>query len=381
MSDTPSQGRLLHDTNLYLIFLITLFAVMGVASIAPAFPQIIRYFHISEKQVGWLIAAFTLPGIFLTPVMGVLADRLGRKNILVPSLFLFALAGFTCMFIRDFEWLIAVRFLQGIGAASLGSLNITLIGDLYSGQQRVRAMGYNASVLSIGTASYPAIGGLLGVPLGILVLMKLKNPEPDSRQPLIKYISNTVRIINQKSVWGLLIVNTLVFFLIYGAYLTYLPLLLESRMHSNSFFIGLVMSLTSGTTAITSASIGRINRLLKSRHILILGISFYFLAMLFYSFSYSYHFIILPAMLFGLGHGMFVPTVQTLLVGFAPLKERAAFMSVNSMVLRLGQTIGPLVIGLAYGLGGISYAFFGGCVVAVVMLGCVLLLVKSTSNT
>ena len=86
-------------------------------------------------------------------------------------------------------------------------------------------------------------------------------------------------------------------------------------------------------------------------------------------------------MLFGLGHGMFVPTVQTLLVGFAPLKERAAFMSVNSMVLRLGQTIGPLVIGLAYGLGGISYAFFGGCVVAVVMLGCVLLLVKSTSNT
>ena len=163
MSDTPSQGRLLHDTNLYLIFLITLFAVMGVASIAPAFPQIIRYFHISEKQVGWLIAAFTLPGIFLTPVMGVLADRLGRKNILVPSLFLFALAGFTCMFIRDFEWLIAVRFLQGIGAASLGSLNITLIGDLYSGQQRVRAMGYNASVLSIGTASYPAIGGLLAI--------------------------------------------------------------------------------------------------------------------------------------------------------------------------------------------------------------------------
>lgn len=381
----------LKDTNLHLIFIITLFAVMGVASIAPAFPQIMRYFEISEKEVGWLIASFTLPGVFLAPVMGILADRFGRKNILIPSLFLFGIAGFSCMFVRQFDHLIIIRFFQGIGAASLGSLNVTLIGDLYSGSQRAKVMGYNASVLSIGTASYPALGGMLAmagwyfpfilpilaIPLGILIALKLKNPEPQTRQNLSQYLRNTWANLNQSSVWGLFIINILVFFLIYGAYLTFLPLLMESRLESNSMLIGFIMSLTSGTTAVTSAFSGKLNQKINPKRILILGVGFYFLAMLFFAFSFSYWLLFLPALLFGFGNGLFMPTVQTLLVGFAPLKERAAFMSINSMVLRIGQTTGPMVIGFAYMLGGISYAFLGGCVVALVMLGCILLLVKS----
>jgi len=363
---------------------------MGVASIAPAFPQIIKYFQITEKQVGWLIAAFTLPGIALTPVMGILADRLGRKPVLIPSLILFGIAGFSCMFIRDFKWLIIMRFFQGIGATSLGSINVTMIGDLFSGQKRIQAMGYNASVLSIGTASYPAIGGalavagwyfpfilpVLAVPLGIVIALKLKNPEPEGGQKFSHYLNNTWKTINQRSVWGLFFANILVFFLIYGAYLTYLPLLMEKRLGSDSLFIGLIMSMTSGTTALTSASIGRISKVLNDRKRLIFGTGFYFLAMLLYSNAGSYLFLLVPAMIFGLGHGIFMPTIQTMLVGFAPIEQRAAFMSINSMVLRIGQTIGPFMIGMAFGLGGISYAFYGGAVVAVVMFLIVVLFVQ-----
>ena len=65
---------------------------------------------------------------------------------------------------------------------------------------------------------------------------------------------------------------------------------------------------------------------------------------------------------------MLIPGIQTLLVGFAPLSERAGFMSINSMVLRVGQTTGPLIIGLFYLLGGVSIAFVGGAIVAVLML-------------
>jgi len=56
------------EKNVIIIFGVTLIAVMGIASITPAFPGIIHYFGISTHQVGWLIAAFTLPGIFLTPL-------------------------------------------------------------------------------------------------------------------------------------------------------------------------------------------------------------------------------------------------------------------------------------------------------------------------
>ena len=67
---------------------------MGVASIAPALPKMARVLDVSNEQIGLLITAFTLPGIFLTPVLGVFADRIGRKTILVPSLFIFGIAPF-----------------------------------------------------------------------------------------------------------------------------------------------------------------------------------------------------------------------------------------------------------------------------------------------
>lgn len=128
----------MENRNLTVIFLTTLIAVLGVASITPAFPSIIKHFNISPTQVTLLITIFTLPGIFLAPVVGVLADRIGRKIILIPSLFLFGIAGSACFFTKDWEVLLGLRFLQGIGAASLGSLNVTLIGDLLPVRNEVK---------------------------------------------------------------------------------------------------------------------------------------------------------------------------------------------------------------------------------------------------
>ena len=76
------------DKNLQLVFLITMITIMGVNIVAPAFPSVVRELGISPQEVGLLVTIFTLPGIFLTPLYGILADRYGRKKILVPSLFI-----------------------------------------------------------------------------------------------------------------------------------------------------------------------------------------------------------------------------------------------------------------------------------------------------
>jgi MFS family permease len=368
---------------------------MGVASIAPAFPQMMEFFHISKTQVGWLVAVFTVPGIILAPFMGILADRIGRKAILVPSLLLFGLAGFACMFTRKFEILLGLRLLQGIGAVSLGMLNVTIIGDLYQGNRRATAMGYNASVLSLGTASYPAIGGtlavlgwnfpfilpLLAVPFGLLLIFKLKNPEPKEKQNLRQYGKNVWKVINQPGVYGLFIMNILVFFLIYGAYITYLPSLLKDRMMANSLHIGITMSVMSLTTAATSSQIGKIAKRWGSRKIMLAGTGFYIIAMMLLAKAHTWIVIIPPLLIFGLGQGLFLPTVQTMLVGFAPMKERAAFMSLNSMVLRTGQTTGPLVMGIAYMLGGLPYVYYSGALFALIMFFIVMILIRHTTDT
>ena len=150
-------------------------AVLGVSSVTPAFPRIVQELGFSSGQVGLLITVFTLPGIVLTPVLGVLSDRYGRKKILVPALLPFGVAGGACALARSFELLRALGFFQGMGAAAHGTLNVTVIGDIYGGRERSAALGYNSSVLSVGTASYPAIGSALATfgwfyPFALLVI-------------------------------------------------------------------------------------------------------------------------------------------------------------------------------------------------------------------
>ena len=89
-------GPVYNDHNLHVIFGGTLMAVLGTSSITPAFTEIQHTLGISSGQVGLLITIYTLPGILLTPVAGVLSDSYGRCKVLVPSLFLFGVPGVAC---------------------------------------------------------------------------------------------------------------------------------------------------------------------------------------------------------------------------------------------------------------------------------------------
>jgi len=370
------------DFNLYIIFSITLFAVMGVASIAPAFPQIIKHYSLSVQQIGYLITVFTLPGIFFSPFIGILADRYGRKTILFPSMLIFGVAGFLCAFQSDYQSLLMMRFFQGVGAASLGSLNITLIGDLFDGKNRIKAMGYNASVLSVGTASFPAIGGLLAsfnwqyafylpgiiLPFAFVVLFRLQTPNVRTNISLREYLGKAWDTINRKKVWGLSLVNILVFVILYGAFLSFFPILMESRFLANSLVIGITMSLMSLTTAISSSQLAMVRKRVTSNTLLYISSLGYAISLVLLSFATDWIMLIIAISLFGIAHGFFIPNIQTALVGMAPLSERAAFMSVNSMVLRIGQTLGPIVAALFYINQNIQPVFLLSAIIALLMI-------------
>jgi len=234
-------------------------AVMGVSSIAPAFPRIRADLGISRTEVGLLISVFTLPGIFFSPVIGVLADRWGRKKVLVPSLLLFGCAGGFCALAGSFRMLLVLRALQGLGASALGTVNVTILGDLYSGKRRTVMMGYNAGVLNIGTASYPAIGGalaliswrsifmlpLLAIPLGFGILFLLRSPEPKNSQDFRLYLKDALRSMRSRRVAGIFIVGMATFIVLYGSFMTYMPFVLDDSFDISSLTIGLILSITS----------------------------------------------------------------------------------------------------------------------------------------
>jgi len=365
-----------------VIFGITLIAVLGVASITPALPQISETLDLTNMQIGLLISAFTFPGIFLTPVAGIIADRLGRKTVLVPSLFIFALAGFAIFFVHTFRYIILLRIIQGIGAASLGSLNATLIGDYFKGKQLPEAMGYNASVLNLSTASYPLIGGLLAglawyypfllpllaVPVGLFVIFGIKEPKIEKHSSFKQYLKDILTSISRKDVMALFILGTLTFIILYGAFLTYLPFLLNQKFNLTPAKIGLFISLSSITSAIVSTRVGKLTWRFGSLSLLKTAFFLYFIVTLLMPNVNDIYIFIIPILFFGSAQALNIPSLQTTLAKLAPDNQRGAFMSLNGMVIRLGQTLGPIVIGIGYSIDGLKGAYYLGSFMALLGL-------------
>jgi len=375
------RGKIYLDTNLQIIFGITLTYIMGVASITPAFPKIVEELNISAKDVGLLIAVFSFPGILLTPFLGVIADRWGRKKIIIPFLMLFGIAGGTCFFVRNFQLLLILRLIQGIGAAPLGALTVTIIGDLYSGKKLISAMGYNSSVRSIGSASYPAIGGALAmmgwhypfilpviaVPIGFLVLFNLKTPEPENEVHIREHLNIVWKKLRNRQMVGLLVISIIIFIMLFGSYMTCFPLLLGNSFAASPFIIGLIMAGVSLIAALTSSQLGKIIKLFSKKNIMKISFILYAIALLIIPFISQLWLFFIPAIIFGIAHGMNIPVIQALFAEAAPLKYRASFMSVSGMTFRIGQTLGPLLMGIVISIWGIGGAFYTGAGLSIAM--------------
>ncbi|MFZ5864960.1 MAG: MFS transporter [Thermodesulfobacteriota bacterium] len=373
--------KLYLDTNLQLMGGVTLMVIMGVSSIMPVLPTLMRELGVSPGSIGLVITAFTLPGVILSPVAGVLADRLGRKRILVGSLVVFGVFGAACSLAPDFETLLYLRFLQGIGVAPIGVLNTTVIGDLYEGEDRVRAMGFSAIVLSVGTASLPALGGFLALwgwqyafllplsslALAILVQLFLDNPEPRATVTLKEYMKGTFSAMAARTMVALFVITLLTHIILYGPYVTYLPILLEERFLLSPAYIGLISSIASVFTALASSQVGRLAGRFRSIALLCASSVLLFLSMAVVPFLSSLWAFALPVALLGASMGLGAPVRIALLAELSPMDSRGAIMSVNSMLLRLGQTIGPVLMGLVFAEAGMDWVYWTGTFAALAM--------------
>ncbi len=365
---------ILRRRELHIIFFVTMIAVMEVSVISPVLPAIASALRINSREANLLIVVFTLPGIFLSPLMGILADRFGRKKVLIPSLIVFGICGSSCYFVKNFTILLILRLMQGAGSAAIGSLNQTIIGDIFPGKDRIRAMGYNSSVVSIGTMFYPAIGGavaLLGwhypflisslaFPVAFLVASDLDTPELIKNGKFRVYLKTSFHLIRKKNVQALYLGTMSAFILLYGILLAFYPFLMRERFGASTFEIGLVISTTSVGAIIAAVNLGRLSGIFSPKKLILAAFTIYIV-----SFTIAYHsgniyIFTIPVFIHGLANGILIPNIQTQISIIAPMEIRGAFMSLNSSVLRMGQSVGPLASGIILASAGESYVFLAG---------------------
>ena len=109
----------------------------------------------------WVFSSFLLTQTATTVVFGKLADLYGRKPVLLVGIAVFLVGSVLCGMAWSMPSLIVFRLIQGAGAGAIQPVGLTIVGDLYSVQERGKIQGYLASVWGVSSVLGPLAGGLI----------------------------------------------------------------------------------------------------------------------------------------------------------------------------------------------------------------------------
>jgi len=376
-----AEIKVYRDRNFQIVCAVGLIAMMAASMVVPTFPKIVEALGVSEQAIGLLITMYTLPGFLCAPVGGIIADRLGRKRLIVPSLFFVGIFGGGCAFAPDFNTLLVLRTLQGIaGGLSMG-VGGAIIGDIFSGQKRAEAMGLNNAIMYLGYIFYPLVGGalaglawnytflpyLIAIPLGVIAIVFLHPPEPESKQSLGDYLGYALRYLKSLKVLWLFSAMVIAYIIFYGAFLTYFSLLLGSRFQASPFTIGLFVSAVGLITATTSFLVGRLSKRFSVVSLLLSAFTIYAFSMAIIPAVPNLWLCLLPMIFLGIAHGLNSPSQTFIAAGIAPLEYRAGFMAIHGTMRNLGMSIGPLLMGLIFSLTSLNVIFWTAALLAIIV--------------
>jgi EmrB/QacA subfamily drug resistance transporter len=160
-----------------------------------ALPTLQDHFHASASRLQWMVDAYMLVFAGLLLVFGTLGDRFGRKLALQAGVSVFGLASLAAPFAGSAGQLIAVRAGMGIGAALIMPATLSIIANVFTGEERTKAIAIWAALAAVGIGLGPLAGGLLlewfswwsvfmvNVPFAALALLLGIRLVPESRDP------------------------------------------------------------------------------------------------------------------------------------------------------------------------------------------------------
>jgi EmrB/QacA subfamily drug resistance transporter len=141
------------------IMLSTGLVALDSTIIATAVPSIVSELG-GFAQFPWLFSIYLLTQAVTVPLYGKFADMVGRKPVMLFGIGVFLLGSVLCGVAWSMPVLIAARALQGIGAGAVQPMSMTMLGDLYTVEERARVQGYTTSVWAAASLVGPALGGL-----------------------------------------------------------------------------------------------------------------------------------------------------------------------------------------------------------------------------
>ncbi|SDC54264.1 MFS transporter [Shouchella lonarensis] len=365
MSDEKQTG------GLFALASVPLVMTLGNSMLIPVLPTMGRELDVSAFMISLLITVYSVVAILCIPLAGYLSDHIGRKHVIIPSLFIAGLggliAGFAGWKMEEPYWVILIgRFLQGIGAAGAAPIVMPFVGDLFTDKRQVsEGLGMIETLNTFGKVLSPIFGALLAsivwfMPffafplfciLSILLLLLLVKSPPLSQKsvPFGKFIETVKTIFKREGRWLYIvfIVGCLVMYILFGV-LFYLSTHLEETHQVHDIPKGVILAFPLMALCITSYVSGRAigQDQMKMKWMTVVGLFLLFVSILVVALKQDIYIMLTALFVAGMGIGAVLPSLDAFVTEGIPIEQRGSITSLYNSMRFVGVATGPPLFSL-----------------------------------
>ncbi|WP_404453554.1 MFS transporter [Virgibacillus necropolis] len=373
MENRPEQSNEVHEKRWAIVSMasIPLIMTLGNSMLIPVLPIMEEELGISKLQSSYIISVYSIVAIFLIPIAGYLSDRYGRKNVIIPSLFIAGIgaliAGWASWKMSDpFLFIIIGRVLQGIGASGTAPIVLPLVGDMFQKDKDISStLGIIETSNTFGKVLSPILGSVLAgiiwflpffsIPLFclisvMLIIFLVKKPKDEEKGPSFKeFKQNTKKVFQEHKRWllAIFVIGAILMFILFGI-LFYLSSILEEVYDFKGIKKGLFLAVPLAALCLASFIAGKKikDNLVLMKWITFVGIVVAGGAVIAIRFSDQFIYVIIVFLICGVGIGAVLPCMDALITESINKDVRGTITSIYSSARFIGVAGGPPAIAL-----------------------------------
>ncbi|MEM9215506.1 MAG: MFS transporter [Cyanobacteria bacterium P01_F01_bin.150] len=342
--------------------------------IAPIFPEMLQQLRLEPAWAATLAVSMHEIAIALfTPLMGLLADRIGKLTVLFPGLILYSVFGVAGSLMPTLPLLLLDRALLGIASASIAAASIGLLGTLYAGDERTRILGYATSAMTTASILTLLLGGWVGtirwqysfylyalsLPVALVAFTLIKGGSSDSNSLITANQGKQLKsVITSPNILKLYFTIALAATIMYTV-IVYAPIYLNEALGANPGLRGTVLGIRAVGVVITSAFLAsRLAKAIGTYRAIALGFIVMAITLSTIPLLGQLHWIMVMAVGFGVGFGVVIPNTYDGLSRLAPAAIQATVLALGTGMNALGKFLCPVFLGPVREFAGLASVFY-----------------------
>lgn len=337
---------------------------MANTMLLPIFPQMRKTLGLSLQEISLMFVIVSFTAAFLNPLGGILADKWGRKKIVVPSIFIYGaaggLAGAALLLLENpFRTVLFFRFLQGVGSATPMYLAVALAGDMFQSQERTRVMGFLEIANGLGKLSSPVIGGVAGLlgwyapffvypiisfPVAFLYWFSITEPQQQEKVSLRTELKSLSQLTSLQNILALLTSFAGIFFL-FGT-MFWVGEFIGQKIPDGTVIHGLIIAIPVAVMMVTAFFTPGVATKVGPRITLSAGLLISSVSLFLIPFIYSTVLVWPNLVLIGFSAGLLLPVLDTAVSAISSRNHRGFMTTIFGSARCLGAAAAPYFIAL-----------------------------------